>query len=97
MGVEVSVGIAGGSTGVREEASGEVIAEALLCILDRFVLFEDKKIVTVLLGMGRSHAFLLCLGYSDPGCAVPCNARKSCHSGNHKVHILLSLRAGILL
>ena len=62
MGVDVSVGIAGESTEVREEASGEVFPESLLCILGRFGLLMDGMDLTVLSGMGRNHALLLCLG-----------------------------------
>ena len=42
LGGDVFVGIAGDSTGVRQEAIGEVIPESLLCILDRFGLVMDE-------------------------------------------------------
>ena len=42
-GDDVSIGIAVDSSGVREEASGELFPELLLCILDRFDLFVDGK------------------------------------------------------
>ena len=42
MGGDVSGRIASDSTGVREEANGEVIPESLLCILDFFGLFVGE-------------------------------------------------------
>ena len=39
---DVPIRIAGDSTGVREEARGEVIPELLLCVLGRFGLFVDQ-------------------------------------------------------
>ena len=62
MGVDVSVGNAGDSTGVREEASGEVIPESLLCILDSFGLFVDKIDRNGSIGNGKESCFSFVLG-----------------------------------
>ena len=55
--VDVAIGIAGDSTGVREEASGEVIPESLLRVLSRFWRFDGME-RNGSMGMGKNHALL---------------------------------------
>ena len=62
MGFGVSVGIAGDSTGVREEANGEVIPESLLWILDRFGLFVDEIYRNGSIGKGKESCSSVVLG-----------------------------------
>ena len=62
MDVDVSIGIAGDSTGVREEACGEVIPESLLCILDSFGLFVGGKDRNGYIGIGKESFSSVVLG-----------------------------------
>ena len=71
QGVDVPVGIAGDSTGVPEEVSGEVIPESLLCILDRFGLFVDEIGRSGSIGNGKESCHLLRLGDLSLGSVVP--------------------------
>ena len=62
MGIDVSVGIAGDSTGVQEEASGEVSPESLLCILERFGLFVDEIDRNGSIGIGKESSSSVVFG-----------------------------------
>ena len=66
-GVDVSTGIAGESTGVREEASGEVIPESLLCILDRFGSFVDEIDRNASIGNGKESCSCCTWAIQVPG------------------------------
>ena len=66
-GVEVSIGTAGDNTGVREEASGEVISESLLCILGRVGLFVDKMDRNGFIGKGKESCSSVVLRLFRPG------------------------------
>ena len=56
------MGIAGGSTGVREEANGEVIPESLLRILDHFGLMLDGMDRNGSIGNGKETCSSVMLG-----------------------------------
>ena len=56
------MGIAGDSTGLREEANGEVIPESLLCILDRFGLLMDGMVRNGSIGNGKESCSSVVLG-----------------------------------
>ena len=75
MGIEVSVGIAGDSTRVREEANGEVIPESLLCILDRFGLFVDEIDRNGSIGNGKESCSSVVLGLFKS--RVRCSLKRS--------------------
>ena len=62
MGVDVSIGIVADSTWIREEASGEVISESLLCVLGCFGLFMDEVDRKFLLEMGKNLVHLWYMG-----------------------------------
>ena len=53
MGVDVSRGLVGDSTRVREEAGAEGIPESLLSVLTRFGLFGAERDCNVSLGKGK--------------------------------------------
>ena len=71
MGVDVSARTLGDSTGVREEASGEVIPEWLLCILDRFGWFVDEIDRNGSIGNGKESCSPAVLGIIKSRCVVP--------------------------
>ena len=74
LGVDVSVGIAGDSTGVREEANGEVIPESLQCILDRFGWFMDVIDRNGSIGDGKESCSSVVLGLFRSRVRCPMNS-----------------------
>ena len=73
------MGTAGDNTGVREEASGEVIPESLLCILGRLGLVVSEIDRNGSIGKGKESCSSAVLGLfkSRVRCSMNCSQKLS--------------------